>query len=377
MEAVKELVPVVGASRACAAIGMARSTFYRHQRPGEKREAGGKSRRSHRALGLEERARVLRELDSERYMDKSPRQVYASLLDEGVYLCAVRTMYRILAANAQVKERRDQLSHPEYVKPELLATGPNELWSWDITRLRGPEKWMWYYLYVILDVFSRYVVGWMVANRELAVLAERLIGEVCRRHGIEPGELTIHADRGGPMKSKPVALLLSDLGITKSHSRPHVCNDNPYSESHFKTLKYQPEFPNRFGSIQDARAFCRDFFPWYNTEHYHTGLGLMTPHDVHFGFAEEKRSRRAEVLGGAYARHPERFVRGLPRPAALPEEAWINKPVREAENGSTDMSRDIEIIDPGASMEVVSVAKEELRGCPIVSGELQAAPWIW
>jgi putative transposase len=360
MEAVKELVPVVGASRACAAIGVARSTFYRHQRPGEKWQADSKRGRSHRALGAEERSRVLRELDSERYMDKSPRQVYASLLDEGVYLCGVRTMYRILAANGEVKERRDQLRHPEYAKPELLATGPGELWSWDITRLRGPAKWTYYYLYVILDVFSRYAVGWMVAYQELAVLAERLIGEVCRRQGIEPGQLTIHADRGSPMKSKTVALLLSDLGVTKSHSRPHVSNDNPYSESHFKTLKYQPEFPERFGSIQDARAFCRDFFRWYNTEHYHSGLGLMTPFDVHFGFAEEKRARRAQVLAGAYARHPERFVQGVPRPEALPKEVWINKPVREAENGSTDMSRDIAIVDPGASMEAVSEAREDL-----------------
>jgi len=361
MEAVKELAPVVGTSRACSAMGMSRSTFYRRQRSGKRRSgAGSKSRRSHRALGLEERARVLEELDSERYMDKSPRQVYASLLDEGVYLCCVRTMYRILAEAGEVRERRDQLRHPEYSKPELLARGPRELWTWDITKLRGPVKWTYYYLYVILDVFSRYVVGWMVAYRELAVLAELLISEVCRRQGIERGRLTVHADRGSSMKSKTVALLLSDLGVTKSHSRPHVPNDNPYSESHFKTLKYQPEFPNRFGSIEDARAFCRGFFQWYNTEHYHTGLGLMTPHDVHFGFAEEKRSRRAEVLARAYARHPERFVHGLSRPATLPEEVWINKPVREAETGPTHMSRGIEIVDSGASVEVASEPKEKI-----------------
>jgi putative transposase len=360
MEAVKELAPVVGTSSACWAIGLSRSTFYRRQRPGERQQTGSTRRRSPRALGVKERARVLEELDSERYMDKSPRQVYASLLDEGVYLCGVRTMYRILAESGEVRERRDQLRHPEYEKPELLATEPGKLWSWDITKLRGPVKWTYYYLYVILDVFSRYVVGWMVAYGEAAVLAERLIGEVYRRQGIEPGQLTIHADRGSSMKSKTVALLLSDLGVTRSHSRPHVSNDNPYSESHFKTMKYQPEFPKRFGSIEDARAFCREFFQWYNTEHYHSGLGLMTPHDVHFGLAAEKRARRAEVLAGAYARHPERFVRGLPRPAELPKEVWINRPVRAAENGPTNMSGGIEIVDSGASVEVVSEPREEL-----------------
>ena len=265
-------------------------------------------------------------------------------------------MYRILSENKEVRERRDQLRHPHYEKPELLATGPNELWSWDITRLKGPVTWTYYYLYVIMDVYSRYVVGWMVAPRESATLARRLIEATCRRQTIGRDELTIHADRGSSMKSKVVAMLLSDLGVTKSHSRPHVSNDNPYSEAQFKTLKYRPEFPKRFGSIEDARLFCVDFFRWYNTEHYHSGVGLMTPFDVHYGLAEEKRCRRATVLAKAYAAHPERFVRGMPQPAELPKEVWINKPVKKVENGSTDTSREIEIVCPGRNMEAASAA---------------------
>jgi putative transposase len=272
---------------------------------------------------------VLDELRAERFMDDAPAQVYATLLDEGAYLASQSTMYRLLAANGEVRERRDQLRRPNYAKPELLATRPNELWSWDITKLFGPQKWTYYYLYVILDVFSRYVVGWMVAHRESAVLAEKLISETLAKQGIQPGELTLHADRGSSMKSKPVAFLLADLGVTKSHSRPHVSNDNPFSESQFKTMKYRPEFPDRFGCIQDARAFDQPFFAWYNDDHRHSGLGLHTPASVHYGQAAAIRNERAVVLAGAYAAHQERFVRTMPQPPLLPTAVWINPPMPE------------------------------------------------
>jgi putative transposase len=273
---------------------------------------------------------VLDELRSERFMDDSPAQVYATLLDEGTYLASQSTMYRLLAANGEVRERRDQLRRPNYTKPELLATGPNELWSWDITKLFGPYKWTYYYLYVILDVFSRYVVGWMVAHRESAVLAEKLIAETLTKQGITRGQLTLHADRGSSMKSKPVAFLLADLGVTKSHSRPHVSNDNPFSESQFKTMKYRPDFPERFGCIQDARTFGQPFFRWYNDEHRHSGLGLHTPASVHYGLAGAIRDQRIDVLAAAYAAHPDRFVRVIPQPPLLPTAVWINPPAQEA-----------------------------------------------
>jgi putative transposase len=263
-------------------------------------------------------------------VDLAPGEVYATLLDEGRYLCSERTMYRVLAANAEVRERRAQLRHPVYAAPELLARRPNELWSWDITKLLGPAKWTYFYLYVMLDVFSRYVVGWMVAHRESATLAEQFIRETCARQAIAREQLTVHADRGSAMTSKPVALLLADLGVTKTHGRPHVSNDNPFSEAQFKTLKYRPTFPGRFGSIQDARAHCHGFFPWYNTEHHHTGLGLLTPADVHHGLAEQRIAVRATVLATAYTAHPERFSAGLPVPAAMPAEVWINPPKRSA-----------------------------------------------
>lgn len=265
-------------------------------------------------------------LHEPRFSDLAPAEVYATLLDEGRYLCSERTMYRVLAANDEVRERRDQLRHPAHAAPELLATVPNQLWSWDITKLLGPAKWTYFYLYVILDVFSRYVVGWMVADGESATLAKRLIDETCKRQNIQPGQLTLHADRGSSMKSKSVAFLLADLGVTKTHSRPHVSDDNPFSEAHFKTLKYRPDFPERFGSLADSRSFCGDFFPWYNTEHHHVGLGLLTPHDVHHGLAAARRQHRAIVLATAHLAHPERFPRGLPTPPALPAAVWINKP---------------------------------------------------
>lgn len=269
-------------------------------------------------------------MNEPRFVDLAPAEIYATLLEEGRYLCSVRTMYRVLAESAQVRERRDQLRHPRYVAPELLATAPNELWSWDITKLHGPTKWTYYYLYVVLDVFSRYVVGWMVAHRESATLATKLIAETCARQRIAAGQLTVHADRGSSMTSKPVAFLLADLGVTKTHSRPHVSNDNPYSEANFKTLKYRPGFPERFGAIEHARAHCVDFFPWYNDEHHHAGLGLLTPRDVHLGNAAARTAERAVVLASAYAAHPERFPRGLPSPPRPPTAAWINKPKTEA-----------------------------------------------
>jgi putative transposase len=238
-------------------------------------------------------------LHSARFVDSAPRQVYASLLDEGHYLCSWRTMYRILAEHGETQERRNQLLHPAYAKPELLATAPNQLWSWDITKLLGPAKWTYFYLYVILDVFSRYVVGWLVAERETASLAETLIAKTCAKQAIRRDQLTLHADRGSSMRSKPVALLLSDLGVTKTHTRPYTSNDNPYSEAHFKTLKYRPDYPARFGSLCDARGWSQDFFAWYNNDHYHTGLHLMTPAMVHYGLADTIRDQRNQVLQAA------------------------------------------------------------------------------
>ena len=323
MEVVREQQSSFGIKPICQALGVARASYYRSQSPRtEPREVG----RHPRALSAEERHKVLGVLNEERFCDQAPGEVYATLLDEEEYLCSERTMYRILEENHQVRERRDQLSHPRYAAPELLATGPNEVWSWDITKLLGPTKWTYFYLYVILDIFSRYVVGWMVAYRESAQLAKRLIEQTLERQQIEPGKLTLHADRGSSMTSKPVAFLLAELGVTKTHSRPHVSNDNPYSESQFKTMKYRPEFPERFGSYQDARGFCGEFFPWYNQGHHHSGLGFLTPFEVHFGQDKQRREERALVLRTAFEKNPERFVRGLPRPPALPEQVWINKP---------------------------------------------------
>jgi putative transposase len=313
----------MGMVEACRSLGVSRASVYRSWKPTPLR---GERSKPDRALSETERERVLDELHSQRFIDQAPAEVYATLLDETVYLCSVRTMYRILKEHDEVRERRKQASHPCYAKPELLATGPNELWSWDITKLLGPATWTYYYLYVILDVFSRYVVGWMVAHRESAALAKRLISESCEKQGIAKRQLTLHADRGSSMRSTCVAMLLSDLGVTKTHSRPYVSNDNPFSESHFKTLKYRPEFPKRFGSIEDARAFCKEFFRWYNTEHYHSGIGLLSPQTVHYGQAGEVISARQQVLNSAYGEHPERFVRKPPKAPQLPEAVWINPP---------------------------------------------------
>ena len=323
MSAALELAHDVGRSAACRALGVPRASLYRSQQPA----AAPRPRPTPaRALTPQERYVVREHLHSERFRDKAPAEVYATLLDEGVFLCSVRTMHRILAGSGELKERRNQLRHPQYKKPELLATGPNQVWSWDITKLLGPAKWTYFHLYVILDIFSRYVVGWMVAPRETAELAKRLIADTCQKQGIAAGDLTIHADRGTSMTSKPVALLMADLGVTKTHSRPHVSDDNPYSESQFKTLKYRPEFPDRFGSIEDARAFCQQFFPWYNQEHHHSGIALLTPQMLHYGQAEQVIEQRQQVLNQAYRRNPERFVRSCPKPQPKPTAVWINPP---------------------------------------------------
>lgn len=324
--AVEELSPVVGTRPACRALGVAPATLYRRRRPPEPRPPSPPRSAPARTLSPGERDAVLQELRSDRFVDSAPAQVWATLLDEGRYLCSERTMYRILAEHGEVRERRDQLRHPDYTRPELLAERPNELWSWDITKLLGPARWTYFYLYVILDVFSRYVVGWTLQHRESAAVAQQLIAQAVAQQGIEEGQLTIHADRGSSMTSKPVAFLLADLGITKTHSRPYTSTDNPYSEAHFRTLKYRPEFPDRFPAIEPARVFARDFFDWYNHEHRHSGIGLMTPAAVHFGQASTLHAARAEVLAAAYTAHPERFVNAPPQPPALPTGAWINKP---------------------------------------------------
>ena len=331
MDAVLRLSSTVGIESACDALGVARASFYR-QRPllgpalSVPLSTAAVRPIPARALSSDERESVRALLNSERFQDCAPAAIHAALLDEGQYVCSARTMYRVLEEDGATRERRDQLTHPPYQKPELLATAPKQLWSWDITKLRGPVKWTYFYLYVILDVFSRYVVGWMVAPREGAELARKLIEETCEKQNIQPDQLGLHADRGSAMRSKPVALLLADLSVTKTHSRPYTSNDNPYSESQFRTMKYRPEFPDRFGCIQDGRAFCQTFFPWYNDEHRHSGIGMMTPAMVHYGLAAAVRENRQIALDAAYAAHPERFVRRPPTPPHLPKEVWINKP---------------------------------------------------
>jgi putative transposase len=329
METTKVLAKEIGVAGSCRALDISRASYYRYLIP-KAGQAQSKNRpKSLKALNVKERQRVIEVMHSKRFMDLAPYQIYATLLDEGTYLCSVRTMYRILSEEGESKERRNQLRHPVYSKPELLATGPNQVWSWDITKLKGPAKWVYYYLYVILDIFSRYVVGWMVAHRESATLAKRLIEESCTKQGVIPGQLTIHADRGSSMKSKLVAQLLVDLGVTKTHNRPHVSNDNPFSESQFKTMKYRPKFPSRFGCIEDSRSFCRDFFKWYNIEHRHSGIGFMAPQMVHYGMADLVWEKRKMVLLEAALRHPERFPKKLPSPPNLPNAVWINKPKQE------------------------------------------------
>lgn len=314
-----------GVKPLCDALGVPRETYYRRLRPPKPRPVTTRAL-SPRALSPLERTAVLDVLRTERFVDRAPTEVFATLLDEGTYHCSTRTMYRILSENREVRERRDQLAHPAYKKPEQMATAPNQVWSWDITKLLGPVKWSYFYLYVVLDIFSRYVVGWMLARSERALLARRLIRECCVRHDVVPGQLVLHADRGSPMRSRTLAQMLVDLGVEASFSRPQVSNDNPFSEAHFKTLKYWPGFPDRFGSFEDANLLCRRFFPWYNDEHRHTGLVGLTPAQVHFGRAGEVLKHRERVMRAAFERHPERFVGGAPRVAQLPAAVWINPP---------------------------------------------------
>lgn len=326
MNAAVALSTDIGIKPACDGLHLPRASFYRYlQQP----QPPAFVQRPAPPLALDEleRKRVLDILYSERFRDESPYQVYAKLLDEGKYLCCVRTMYRLLASeHGNVKERRRQVQRSRYKKPELLATGPNQVWSWDITKLKSSVKWSYFYLYVIIDIFSRYVVGWMVAHCEQKALAKKLIEETCHKQSIQPGQLTIHADRGSSMKSKTVALLLSDLGVDKTHSRPHVSNDNPYSEAQFKTLKYCPQFPENFGSIQDSRGFCLDFFSWYNKDHRHSGIAYLTPEQVHYGLSDHILKIRSETLINAFFEHPHRFKSIMPMPQQLPQAVWINKP---------------------------------------------------
>ena len=322
--AAASLARQVGIAPACRALGVSRSTFYRRTRPAPGRRQPRPT--PARALSEAERQRVGDTLASSRFVDRAPAEVVATLLDEGRYLCSERTMYRILGANHPVKDRRNQRVHPQYGKPELVATAPNQVWSWDITRLRGPQTWSYYYLYVLLDLFSRYAVGWMVADRENSVLAQTLIEETCLNYGVKPETLTLHSDRGSPMTAQGTAQLLARLGVVRSLGRPQVSDDNPYSEAQFKTLKYHPGFPPRFADQDAATAFCRAFFPWYNTEHRHHGIAMLTPETVHNGRAQAVLNQRQRTLTEAWNRHPERFVRGRPAHQPPPTEVWINKP---------------------------------------------------
>jgi putative transposase len=333
MAAVANLAPHVGLRTACHAFALNRAFVYRDRA----RRSGIVSRRPARerprpplAFSAAEQELLLGLLNSERFADVAPAAVFAILLDEGRYHGSIRTMYRLLAARNQTGERRRQRAHPIYTKPELLAIRPNEVWSWDITKLKGPAKWTTFQLYVVLDIFSRYVVGWMLAARESAELAEQLIADTVEKHNIAPGTLTLHADRGTSMRSKPVAALLIDLDVAKTHSRPHVSDDNPYSEAQFKTLKYRPDFPERFGSIEDARAHCQQFFHWYNTVHRHSGIALMTPEAVHYGTAAALTERRVVALDAAFAANPIRFKGVAPKPPELPTAAWINPPKKDS-----------------------------------------------
>ena len=326
-DAIAQLAPIVGTNAGLTAVGVDRATWYRRHR---KSPRPARLERiptpQPRALTPVERKQIKSILESDEFVDEAPATVYAKLLDQGIYLGSVSTMYRVLHEHDEVRERRRQATHPAHKKPELIATEPNSVWSWDITKLHGPEKWTYYYLYVIIDIYSRYAVGWMLARVERAELSKRLITDTIDKQGVTRDQLTLHSDRGSPMIAKPVAHMLADLGVTKSHSRPHVSNDNPYSESQFRTFKYRPDFPSRFGSFEDARAHCSRFFSWYNDDHRHSGIGLHTPADVHHGLAREIRERRGVVLLDAYADHPERFVRKIPAPPTLPAVAWINEP---------------------------------------------------
>ncbi len=347
MTKVSEVAEQLGVAATCDSVGLSRATYYRMRRPSQPEPR--KRPAPERKLTPEERQAVLDALHEPRFVDLAPAQVWAQLIEEGVYLCSIRTMHRILAENKEARERRDQLRRPRYEAPQLLATKPNELWSWDITKLLGPQKWTYYYLYVVMDVFSRYVVGWLLAERETGGLAKQLISETCERQGIEPGQLTVHSDRGSPMKSKTLAQMYADLGVTKTHSRPYVSNDNPFSESQFKTFKYRPEFPGRFGCQEHARDCSRDLLDWYNNEHHHSALALLTPHDVHYGLADQRLAERAAVLEAAYHAHPERFPHGLPKAPTLARAVWINPP-KNASGVGDEQKNEAEPVGPAPSV---------------------------
>lgn len=325
MNVVKDMSLELGVRKSCRDLGVSRSNYYYWLKVHRETNVSQRNLPDF-TYSPRQREMILQILNSEPHMNQTPYQVYASLLDEGKYICSVRTMYRILAENDQLVERRSIRPSHNFVKPELLATRPNDVWSWDITKLKAQEKWTYFYLYVIIDIFSRFVVGWMVAYRESSALAKHLIEETCRRQKIQEGQLTIHADRGSSMKSKPVAFLLSDLGITKTHSRPYNSNDNPYSESHFKTVKYHPIFPGRFHSMTECRNFCTNFFEWYNLKHYHSGIGFLTPESIHYGFAQEILDNRYKVLLDAYYQNPKRFRFKKPKEKVVHQSVWINKP---------------------------------------------------
>lgn len=356
MQAVEPAATELGGTKpACEALGVSRASYYRYRAPKRERPPRPKPPR---ALSEQERQVVLDTLNDDRFVDQAPAQVYSALLDQRVYLCSVRTMYRILEVNGQVKERRNQLRHPTYAKPELLATAPNQLWSWDITKLKGPVKWTYFYLYVVLDVFSRYVVAWLLAEQESSRLAKQLLEQAFENENIKPGDLTLHADRGSSMKSHTLAQMLADLGVTKTHSRPHVPDDNPFSESQFKTMKYRPEFPKRFGSMADGLAFTRPFFHWYNHEHHHSALGFLTPAQVHYGLADDVLAHRREVLERAFHEHPERFPSGLPRPTSPPREVWINPPPATNEEEAPSSQVTIKQLTPSSSEPLIQVASK-------------------
>lgn len=363
-----------GITTACQALAVPRSWYYRQKGVSGPTQENPEARPTPKhALSKTEKARMREVLNGEQFVDQSPREVYATLLDEGVYLCHWRTMYRILTEHDEVRERRNQRQHPQNTKPQLVASRPNKLWSWDITLLAGPGRRLFYYLYVILDVYSRYVVGWLVAEGESSELAERLIAITCNKQNIRRDQLTLHADRGSAMRAKTVAQLLADLGVTKTHTRPYTPNDNPYSEAQFKTMKYRPDYPDRFESLDYARSWARAFFTWYNHEHHHTGLGLMTPAVVHHEQVDEVRAKRQRVLDEVYAAHPERFVKGRPIAPKVPNQVWINPPQSATAAGTapTDTRSGAEVtltVGPALSVngkhlavvdEMLSPAREE------------------
>jgi putative transposase len=322
---VAELEPLVGVRRACVLTGRSRASHYRDARGPVHGPPPPRCAPTNKLSDAEFDA-LLDLLRSEEFVDLAPAQVWAILLDAGTYMASISTMYRVLRSQDEIRDRRRHATHPARVRPELVARGPNQVWSWDISKLKGPAKGVYYDLYVIIDIFSRYVVGWMVAPTETAQLAKAFIAATIKAHGVTTEVLTIHADRGTSMTSKPVAVLLAELGVTRTHSRPHVSNDNPYSEAAFKTLKYCPAFPERFGSIQDARAFCAEFFDYYNHHHRHSGIALHTPASMHFGTADDVQDARTHVLAIAYAANPRRFCNRRPTPPKMPTIAWINKP---------------------------------------------------